>query len=126
IQMLVDEAKIASLLANANIARVYEFARASGEYFIAMEYVDGKDVRTILERCRQKGKPVPPQHAAWIVAEVAGALNTAHNANDSLGRPLKIVHRDVSPSNVLCAYTGEVKLCDFGIAKATLSRVQTK
>jgi serine/threonine-protein kinase len=126
IQMLVDEAKIASLLRHQNIAQVYEFARAQGEYFIAMEYVDGKDVRTILERCRQRGQPVPPQHAAWIAAEIANALHAAHSGLGPNGQSLRIVHRDVSPSNVICAYTGEVKLCDFGIAKATLSRVQTK
>ena len=126
IQMLVDEAKIASVLRHANIARVYEFARAHGEYFIAMEHVDGKDMRTVLERCRTKKKPIPPEHAAYIAAEVGSALHAAHSAVDSRGRPLRIIHRDVSPSNIICSYAGEVKLCDFGIAKATLSRVTTK
>ncbi len=126
IQMLVDEAKIASVLRHQSIARVYEFARAHGEYFIAMEHVDGKDMRTVLERCRTKKKPIPPEHAAYIAAEVGSALHAAHSAVDSRGRPLRIIHRDVSPSNIICSYAGEVKLCDFGIAKATLSRVQTK
>jgi serine/threonine-protein kinase len=126
IQMLVDEAKIASVLRHGNIARVYEFARAHGEYFIAMEHVDGKDMRTVLERCRTKKKPIPPEHAAYIAAEVAAALHAAHSAVDARGRPLRIIHRDVSPSNIICSYSGEVKLCDFGIAKATLSRVTTK
>src|SRR5690242_18672546 len=126
IQMLVDEAKIASILRHTNIARVYEFARAHGEYFIAMEHVDGKDMRTVLERCRAKKKPIPPEHAAHIAAEVGAALHAAHSAVDSRNRPLRIIHRDVSPSNIICSYTGEVKLCDFGIAKATLSKVKTK
>jgi serine/threonine-protein kinase len=126
IQMLVDEAKIASLLRHHNVARVYEFARAHGEYFIAMEFVDGKDLRTILERCRAKKKPMPPQHAAYVAAEIATGLHSAHVAVDARGRPLRIVHRDVSPSNVICSYNGEIKLCDFGIAKATLSQVNTK
>ena len=126
IQMLVDEAKIAGLLRHPNVARVYEFARAHGEYFIAMEHVDGKDLRAILERCRQDKRPMPPSHAAYVGAEMAAALHAAHSATDKLGDSLKIVHRDVSPSNIICAYTGEVKLCDFGIAKATLSRVQTR
>jgi eukaryotic-like serine/threonine-protein kinase len=126
IQMLVDEAKIASVLRHGNIARVYEFARAHGEYFIAMEHVDGKDMRTVLERCRAKKKPIPAEHAAYIAAEVGAALHAAHSAVDSRGRPLRIIHRDVSPSNIICSYAGEVKLCDFGIAKATLSRVTTK
>jgi serine/threonine-protein kinase len=126
IQMLVDEAKIASVLRHQNIARVYEFARAHGEYFIAMEHVDGKDMRTVLERCRSKKKPIPPEHSSYIAAEVGAALHAAHSAVDSRGRPLRIIHRDVSPSNIICSYSGEVKLCDFGIAKATLSRVTTK
>jgi len=126
IQMLVDEAKIASVLRHQSIARVYEFARAHGEYFIAMEHVDGKDMRTVLERCRAKKKPIPPEHAAYICAEAGAALHAAHSAVDSRGRPLRIIHRDVSPSNIICSYAGEVKLCDFGIAKATLSRVTTK
>jgi serine/threonine-protein kinase len=126
IQMLVDEAKIASVLRHGSIARVYEFARAHGEYFIAMEHVDGKDMRTVLERCRTKKKPIPPEHAAYIAGEVGSALHAAHSAVDSRGRPLRIIHRDVSPSNIICSYAGEVKLCDFGIAKATLSRVTTK
>ena len=126
IQMLVDEAKIASVLRHANIARVYEFARAGGEYFIAMEHVDGKDMRTLLERCRHKKKAMPPEHAAYVAAEVASALHAAHSAVDAKRRPLRIVHRDVSPSNVIASYVGEVKLCDFGIAKATLSKVNTK
>ncbi len=126
IQMLVDEAKIASVLRHINIARVYEFARAHGEYFIAMEHVDGKDMRTVLERCRTKKKPIPPEHAAYVAAEVGSALHAAHSAIDARGRPLRIIHRDVSPSNIICSYAGEVKLCDFGIAKATLSRVTTK
>jgi serine/threonine-protein kinase len=126
IQMLVDEAKIASQVRHPNIARVYEFTQSHGEFFIAMEHVDGKDLRTMIERCRVNKEAVPPHHAAYMAAEVATALQAAHNALDPDGKPLGIVHRDVSPSNVLCAYSGEVKLCDFGIAKASLSRVQTK
>ena len=126
IQMLVDEAKIASVLRHGSIARVYEFARAHGEYFIAMEHVDGKDMRTVLERCRTKRKPIPPEHAAYIAGEVTAALHAAHSAVDTRNRPLRIIHRDVSPSNIICSYSGEVKLCDFGIAKATLSKVTTK
>jgi len=83
-------------------------------------------MRTVLERCRSKKKPIPPEHAAYICAEIGAALHAAHSAVDSRGRPLRIIHRDVSPSNIICSYAGEVKLCDFGIAKATLSRVSTK
>jgi serine/threonine-protein kinase len=126
LQMLVDEAKISALLRHENIARLYEFARAGDEYFLAMEYVDGKDLRSLLERGRQTTRPIPPEHVAWVAMETAHALHAAHVQRDGAGRALRIVHRDVSPSNVLCSYHGEVKLCDFGIAKATLTRVQTK
>ncbi|MCC6995063.1 MAG: serine/threonine protein kinase [Deltaproteobacteria bacterium] len=126
LKMLVDEAKIVSLIQHPGIARVYEFSRASNEYFMAMEFVDGKDVRAILERCRNLGKAMPPQHAAYIVAEIGAALHAAHAARDMSGRALRLVHRDISPANMICSYAGEVKLCDFGIAKATLSRVKTK
>jgi serine/threonine-protein kinase len=126
IKMLVDEAKLTAALQHDNIARVYEFAHTGDEYFIAMEYVDGKDTRSLLERHRQRGVPVPPEHVAWICMEVARALHAAHAQRDAHGRSLAIVHRDVSPSNVLCSYNGEVKLCDFGIAKASSTRVQTK
>ncbi len=130
LRMLVDEAKITAILQHENIARVYEFAvdhnSQGDEYFIAMEYVDGKDVRTLLDRYRAQQKPIPPEHVAYIGMEVAHALHAAHTQKDGAGRPLHIVHRDVSPSNVLLSYRGEVKLCDFGIAKATTTRVQTK
>lgn len=126
LQMLVDEAKISALLHHDNIARVYEFSKAHDEYFLAMEFVDGKDVRSLLEQGRQSARPLPPEHVAWVAMETANALHAAHTQRDGAGRALRIVHRDVSPSNVLCSYHGEVKLCDFGIAKATLTRVQTK
>ena len=126
IEMLLDEAKIAGQLHHPNVAQVYEFSHAHGEYFIAMEHVDGKDLRSILERCRNKKRTMAPHHAAYIAAEIATALHAAHAAVDAKGKPLRIVHRDVSPSNVIASYTGEVKLCDFGIAKATLSKVNTK
>lgn len=126
IQMLIDEAKIASALRHPNIARIYEFTRAHGEYFIAMEHVDGKDTRAIVDRGRERREPIPPIHAAYIGAEVAAALQAAHTAVDAAGRSLRIVHRDVSPSNILVSYAGDVKLCDFGIAKATLSEAHTR
>jgi serine/threonine-protein kinase len=130
VRMLVDEAKITAILQHDNIARVFEFAvdhsPQGDEYFIAMEYVDGKDVRTLLDRHRAQQRPIAPEHVAWVGMEVANALEAAHTQRDGAGRPLHIVHRDVSPSNVLLSYRGEVKLCDFGIAKATTTRVQTK
>jgi serine/threonine-protein kinase len=126
VKMLVDEAKLTALLQHENVAQVYEFSHTGDEYFIAMEYVDGKDVRALLERHRQRKQFLPAEQVAWVVMEVANGLYAAHTQRDSHGRSMHIVHRDVSPSNVLLSYNGEVKLCDFGIAKATSTRVQTK
>jgi serine/threonine-protein kinase len=126
VKMLVDEAKLTALLQHENVAQVYEFSHTGDEYFIAMEYVDGKDVRSVLERHRQKKQFMPAVEVAWVVMEVANGLYAAHTQRDTHGRAMHIVHRDVSPSNILLSYNGEVKLCDFGIAKATSTRVQTK
>ncbi len=126
LQMLVDEAKIASLLDHVNIAKVYEFVRVEEDYFIAMEFVDGKDVRSILDRCRAEGTWLPPEDCAYIMMRTMEGLHAAHEKKDGAGESFKIVHRDVSPSNVILSFRGHVKLCDFGIAKARLSRIQTR
>jgi serine/threonine-protein kinase len=126
IQMLVDEARIASMLEHQGIAKVYEFGHVGGDYFIAMEYVSGKDVRTILETCRAEGRWVPPEICAFVVMQTLHGLHSAHELKDGKGKSLNLIHRDVSPSNIICGYDGMVKLCDFGIAKATLSSVQTR
>ena len=126
LQMLVDEAKIAIHLDHECIAKVFEFVRVGDDYFIAMEYVDGKDARTVLERLRELEGWLAPEHCAYIVKCILEALNEAHHKRDGAGVPLNIVHRDISPSNILVSYDGRVKLCDFGIAKATLSRIQTR
>ncbi len=126
IQMLSDEAEIAAYLRHPAIAQVFEFARAGNDFFIAMEYVDGKDLRTILERCRAQQAFLPIADCLYVTAEIAAALDVAHTPLDRNGDWLGLIHRDVSPSNVLLGYSGSVKLCDFGIAKGTLSRVQTK
>ncbi|MCD6497913.1 MAG: serine/threonine protein kinase [Deltaproteobacteria bacterium] len=126
ILMLADEARIAGLLHHKGIAQVYEFCRVGDECFIAMEYVDGKDVRTILEKCRAEGRWFPSEMAALIMIQALEGLHAAHELTDEHGQSLHLIHRDVSPSNILCSYDGNVKLCDFGIAKATLSRVKTR
>lgn len=126
LQMLVDEAKITILLDHPNIARVYELARIGDDYFLAMEYVDGKDVRSILETLRAKEAFLAPEHCAYIMMCTLAALHASHQQTDAMGIPLQIVHRDVSPSNILVSFDSRVKLCDFGIAKASLCRIQTR
>ncbi len=126
VDMLADEFKLVSHLRHPNIAEVYELAEADSAYFIAMEYVDGKDLRTVAERARRAGHTLGFDDVAYMMARSLDGLHHAHVARDDKGDPMRIVHRDFSPSNVLLSYDGWVKICDFGIAKATHSRIQTK
>ncbi len=123
ISMFVDEARIAAQLAHANIVQVLELGKHEETLFIVMEYVSGRDLRQLMERYRRRQQPMPIPQAAYVVKEVCEALDHAHRKRDAKGRPLGIVHRDVSPQNVLVGFEGEVKLIDFGIAKAE-SRLQ--
>ncbi len=117
-EMLIFEAKLAARLNHAHIVQVFDLGRADGRLFIAMEYVEGLDLNALLRRCSQTKVALPVEFALGIVAAVLGALDYAHRRADDNGNPLGIVHRDVSPSNVLISLEGEVKLCDFGIAHA--------
>ena len=126
VRMFISEAKIAGLLSHANIAQILELGRIEGTHFIAMEYVWGKDLRRILTRFAHLRQPMPPPMAAWIVAKMLEALDHAHRKRGPDGRPLGIIHRDVSPQNVLVSYDGLVKLIDFGIAKAAGRADQTR
>src|SRR5439155_14551754 len=127
IDMLVDEAKITVSLTHPNIAQVYELG-LDGEdtYFIVMEYVDGRPLNKLMQRVDEKGiMTIPLVHAVHIMSEVAKGLDHAHKQKDQRGLPLSIVHRDISPQNVLIAYQGDVKLIDFGIARAEGRAAQT-
>jgi serine/threonine protein kinase len=127
ITMFIDEAKIAVQLTHANIAQVFDLGRVEDSYFIALEYVQGKDLRAIFDRCRQQGSdPMPIAQACFAVMKVCEGLDYAHNKRDPQGREMHLVHRDVSPQNVLVSYEGEVKLIDFGIAKAIGKASQTQ
>ncbi|MBA3540913.1 MAG: protein kinase, partial [Deltaproteobacteria bacterium] len=125
IQMLVDEAKIAVQLTHANIAQTFDLGRVGDTYYITMEYVDGSDLYKVLRRASEVDLEMPLDICAFIGKEVASALDHAHRKRDHAGKSLGIVHRDVSPQNVLVSYAGEVKLVDFGIAKATSKAKQT-
>jgi serine/threonine protein kinase len=118
IEMFVDEARIAAQLSHANIVQVIELGKHEESYFIAMEYVSGRDVRQLNERFRKIGRPMPVPQASFILSRVCEALDYAHRKRDAHGAPLGIVHRDISPQNVLVSFDGSVKLIDFGIAKA--------
>ncbi|MGB0679524.1 MAG: serine/threonine protein kinase [Polyangiales bacterium] len=124
--MLTDEFKLVSHLRHPNIAEVYELTEVHGSLLIAMEFVDGKDLRSTLERARERGLAFDLEHVLYIMARALDGLHHAHMARDFRGEPLQLVHRDFSPSNLLISYDGRVKICDFGIAKASHNRVQTK
>ena len=119
IEMFVREARIGALLNHPNIVQVYDFGNVDGDYFLAMEYVRGRDVLAVMRRLREMKRSFPVAIAAFIAHEVAGGLAYAHALTGPDGQPLDIVHRDVSPSNIMCVRTDAVKLLDFGIARAT-------
>jgi serine/threonine-protein kinase len=118
IRRFVDEAKIAIQLQHVNIAPVYELGMVGREYFLAMEYVDGRDLRRTLSRIHELKQRLRPDLALYIVREIANGLAYAHRRTDGEGKEMGIVHCDVSPPNVLLSFEGEVKLIDFGIAKS--------
>lgn len=114
----IDEAKLAALLHHQNIVQIYDFGSMEGSYFIAMEYLLGKDLRHILHQAQNKGKPIRDELALYIISRVCSGLDYAHHLKDYQGKPLNIIHRDISPQNIFITYEGEVKIVDFGIAKA--------
>ncbi len=118
IDLFLREAKLSATLDHANIIHTIDLVTAGGEYFIVMEYLPGGDLRTLLKKAKRRGKRLTPAAAIYISREVLSALSYAHSKRDFDGNPLKLIHRDVSPSNVLLSHAGEVKLTDFGIAKA--------
>tara|TARA_Y100001968_G_scaffold287214_1_gene288471 strand:- start:2238 stop:4310 length:2073 start_codon:yes stop_codon:yes gene_type:complete len=118
VEMFIDEAKLSVELTHPNIVQIYDFGKIDKSFFIAMESVQGKDLRSILKRQAERGEYIPFEVAAFIAHEMACGLDFAHKKTDPIGLPLNIVHRDISPSNVLISYGGHVKVVDFGIAKA--------
>src|SRR5690242_16734539 len=118
ITMFIDEAKIAVQLQHANIAQIFDLGKVDDSFFIALEYVHGRDLRSIFDRMRARGDALPVSLACYVLMQVCEGLDYAHNKRDGQGRELHLIHRDISPQNVLIGYEGEVKLIDFGIAKA--------
>ncbi|HTR49374.1 MAG TPA: serine/threonine-protein kinase [Kofleriaceae bacterium] len=118
IDLFLREAKLSATLDHANIVHTIDLVTAGSEYFIVMEYLPGGDLRTLLKKAKRRGHRFSPKAAIYISREVLSALSYAHSKRDFNGQPLQLIHRDVSPSNILLSYNGEVKLTDFGIAKA--------
>ncbi len=126
ITMFIDEAKLAAQLTHNNIIHIYDLGKEDAYHYIAMEYVEGKDLRSILKTASEKGFPLPVDLALFIASKVANALDYAHRRMGLDGKELNLVHRDVSPQNVLISFEGDIKLCDFGIAKAATKVQQTQ
>ena len=119
VSMFLDEARIAAHLTHPNISQIFDLGQEGEDYYIAMEYVHGADLRRVCSQGIAEGNYLPLHHAVRIICEVCDALAYAHTRTDKEGRALDIVHRDISPTNILVTYDGGVKLVDFGIAKAT-------
>ena len=113
VKMFIDEARLASRITHPNVVQIFELGRAEGTHFIAMEHVEGESVLAVLRRSR-----LPHTTSVQIVAAAALGLHAAHELRDADGRPLEVVHRDVSPDNILVGYDGGVKVADFGVARA--------
>jgi tetratricopeptide (TPR) repeat protein/tRNA A-37 threonylcarbamoyl transferase component Bud32 len=118
VEMFINEAKIAVILNHANIVQVFDLGKVGDSYYIAMEFVQGLDLSTLLKKCKDAGRRLPPELAAYLASEVAKGLDYAHRRRGQNLEPLNIVHRDISPHNILVSHEGEVKITDFGIARA--------
>src|SRR5690349_343991 len=126
IKSFVREAKLASLLNHVNIVQIFELGRVGTEYFISMEYIDGRDIRRILRHARKVTGPPPIHVTVGLTLQLCEALDYAHTKSDDNGLPLGLVHRDVSPSNLLVTSAGHLKVIDFGIAKAQSQQLRTQ
>ncbi|OYV97485.1 MAG: hypothetical protein B7Z62_05930, partial [Deltaproteobacteria bacterium 37-65-8] len=118
ITSFIDEAKLAALLNHQNIVQIYDFGSMENSYFITMEFLFGKDLRAVNAKAREKGTPVSLENALYLISKVCAGLDYAHKLKDFQGKSLNIIHRDISPQNVFLTYEGDVKIVDFGIAKA--------
>lgn len=126
ITSFIDEAKLAALLHHQNIVQIYDFGSLDDSYFIAMEYLFGKDCRIITNKAKEKSLPIELEYALFIVSRICAGLDYAHNLKDFQGKPLNIIHRDISPQNILITFEGDVKIVDFGIAKAASQNTMTQ
>ncbi|WP_437660173.1 serine/threonine protein kinase [Sorangium sp. So ce1182] len=119
IAMFLDEARLSAHLSHSNVVSVFDIGVGDGTYFIVMEYVDGADLRALLEHQKKVGRPMSVEVAAFMAAKMCQGLAYAHDLSTADGKPLQIVHRDITPANVLITRYGEVKIVDFGLAKAS-------
>jgi serine/threonine protein kinase len=126
VRSFIREAKLAALLQHPNICRIFRLGRAGARYFIAMEYIEGRDMRTILARCHAASAPPPIGVVLSLLQELCDGVHYAHRCTDPNGMPLGLVHRDLSPSNLILSSCGRLKIIDFGVAKATRISQETQ
>jgi serine/threonine protein kinase len=119
VEMFLSEARLAARLNHPHIVQIFDFGEAHGQYFLAMEYIDGPNLRVLIQRASERGMALPPAVCARLVAHACEGLAFAHDfADPETGQPLELIHRDISPDNILLSRQGTVKVVDFGIAKA--------
>ncbi len=126
ITSFIDEAKLAALLHHENIVQIYDFGSMDDEYFIAMEFIFGKDLRTIRQTAKQREMTLSMENILHIVSRICAGLDYSHKLKDLQGQPLNIIHRDINPQNILVTYEGQVKIIDYGIAKAASQNTKTR
>ncbi len=126
VSSFIDEAKLAALLNHQNVVQIYDFGSMEDSYFISMEYLFGKDLRAMWNKAKEKSLPISLENALYIVSRICAGLAYAHELKDFQGKPLNIIHRDISPQNIFVTYQGDVKILDFGIAKAASQSTVTQ
>lgn len=126
VRMFIDEAKIAVQLQHPNIAQIYDLGRDGGELFIALEYIEGRDMKSVAARQKKMGRHLPLSFVVYTCVKICEALQHAHFARGATGEPLRFIHRDISPQNILVSHEGAVKVIDFGLAKAQGRLVTTQ
>lgn len=127
VEAFLTEARLQARMGHSSIAQIFDLGQAEdGSFYLAMEFIHGKSLVETITRCRNMKKPMPPELVAQVLERAADGLSYAHNLTDNAGRSMNIIHRDISPHNVLISYTGETKLIDFGIAKSEINSVKTE
>ncbi len=126
VSMFINEAKVAAQLSHPNIVQISDFGEVEESFYIGMEYVMGRDLRSIMERSQKSNRPLSIDQVLFIISRVCSGLEHAHKKKDLHGKELNLVHRDISPQNILISYDGEIKLVDFGIAKVALQENETR
>jgi len=121
-----DEAKIMVRVGHENIIRVFDCGKVGTDFYIAMEFVHGRDLGDVLDRAYERGEPMPKEHGLYVTRQILRGLDYAHNLTDELGRPMRLVHRDISPQNVLLGFDGSIKIIDFGLARTDLLPARTQ